>query len=517
MVGLWKNRQDTPFNFNYPQDPICALGVFFSYDTPKADKLNFVDKLRNMEKVFNAWKCRKLTLIGRINIVKTLVLSKLIFNAPNLYVPPHVIVEANKLIFNFIWEGKPPKIKKSTIIGEKVNGGLKMTDFGIMEIALKISWIQRIQQNSYAGWKAIPERLLGNLGGLAFLSHCRYDTNLIQLHNLPPFYRSVLKYWQDYRSDFTDDNTRIQNEIIWNNSNILINRNTIFFKQWYQNGIVRLKDLLDVDCTFLSLQKFQQKFRLHIPFTTYYGLINSIPVNWRRKLKSTDSPSSLDSPNMNITTRSAYAAILDHFFQPPTSETKFLRYGFPKERLTNVYMMPFLVTQEVKLQMFQLKILHNILPTRRSLFRARLSDSDSCRACQTEVETLPHMLFQYDITSAFWTAFQHWWCERTLRTLELNERNVIYGWHNDTKFKEVLNYVTLVAKHLIFCCFQDNTAVSFDRFPPFLRNKIDTLRQIALKNKQLEEFNKKWKNFIRPVSFFFLFFCLFPFTFILSC
>ena len=180
-----------------------------------------------------------------------------------------------------------------------------------------------------------------------------------------------------------------------------MNRNTIFFKQWYQNGIIRLQDLLDVDCTFLSLQKFQQKFRLHIPFTTYYGLINSIPVDWRRKLKSTDSPSSLDSPNMNITTRSAYAAILDHFFQPPTSETKILRYGFPKERLTNVYMMPFLVTQEVKLQMFQLKILHNILPTRRSLFRARLSDSDSCRACQTEVETLPHMLFQCDITSAF--------------------------------------------------------------------------------------------------------------------
>ena len=29
-LGLWKDRPDTPFNFNYPQDPICALGVFFS-------------------------------------------------------------------------------------------------------------------------------------------------------------------------------------------------------------------------------------------------------------------------------------------------------------------------------------------------------------------------------------------------------------------------------------------------------------------------------------------------------
>ena len=38
----------------------------------------------------------------------------------------------------------------------------------------------------------------------------------------------------------------------WNNSNILINNNTIFFKQWYQNGIIHLQDLLDVDCTLIE-------------------------------------------------------------------------------------------------------------------------------------------------------------------------------------------------------------------------------------------------------------------------
>jgi len=137
--------------------------------------------------------------------------------------------------------------------------------------------------------------------------------------------------------------------------------------------------------------------------------------------------------------------------------------------------MPFLITREVKLQMSQLKIIHNILPTRRSLVRAKLSDSDSCQACQTEPETLPHMLFQCNIISAFWIAFQQWWCERARRALELNERNVIFGWYCDTQFKDVLNYVALVAKYLIFYCFQDNTAVTFDRFPPFLSNNIETL------------------------------------------
>ena len=38
-LGRWKNKSDTPFNFNWLVEPICALGVFFSYDTTKADKL----------------------------------------------------------------------------------------------------------------------------------------------------------------------------------------------------------------------------------------------------------------------------------------------------------------------------------------------------------------------------------------------------------------------------------------------------------------------------------------------
>ena len=244
---------------------------------------------------------------------------------------------------------------------------------------------------------------------------------------------------------FSEDMIQAQNEIIWNNSNILINKSTIFFKHWYRSGIIRIQDLLDVDFTFLPLNKFQRKFHVQVPFTTYYGLINAIPSSWRRKLKTTNSStssgnSSQESSPKNITTHSAYAAILDHFFQAPTAETRILRHGFSKESLTNVYKLPFSITQEVNLQMFQYKIIHNILPTRCSLFRAKLSESDTCRLCYALPETLPHMLFQCTVISTFWHAFQNWWFEKTLQTFDLSERNVIYGWYNNTQFKDTLNY-----------------------------------------------------------------------------
>jgi len=127
-LGEWKDRTDEPFGFKWPKEPINALGVFFSYNQASANRLNFGEKILNLEKTLNTWQRRNLTLYGNINIVKTLGISKLIYSASVLPVPDHYIQEINKLIFNFIWQGKPHKIKRNTIIGEKKDGGLKMCD-----------------------------------------------------------------------------------------------------------------------------------------------------------------------------------------------------------------------------------------------------------------------------------------------------------------------------------------------------------------------------------------------------
>ena len=146
------------------------LGVCFSHNQAIADSLNFGEKIQNLEKTLNAWQRRSLTLYGKINIVKTLGLSKLVYSASVLTVPVHYTQEINKLTFNFIWLGKPPKIKRTTIIGEKKNGGLK---------ALKIAWVNRIQNNSNASWKIISNHLVHKHGSLSFLTKCNCTTNTL--------------------------------------------------------------------------------------------------------------------------------------------------------------------------------------------------------------------------------------------------------------------------------------------------------------------------------------------------
>ena len=124
-LGCWRSHKDKPFGFKWPQEPVYALGIHFSYDLKQANTLNFEEKVCSLEKTLNNWKKRKLTLIGKINIVKTLGLSKLIYCSSLLTVSKSLIDRINKIIFSFIWEGKPPKIKKKTIIGEKHCGGPK--------------------------------------------------------------------------------------------------------------------------------------------------------------------------------------------------------------------------------------------------------------------------------------------------------------------------------------------------------------------------------------------------------
>ena len=72
-----------------------------------------------MKKILNLEETLNTTLYGKINIVKTLGISKLIYSASVLPVSNHYIQEINKQIFNFVWVGKSPKIKRNTIIGKR--------------------------------------------------------------------------------------------------------------------------------------------------------------------------------------------------------------------------------------------------------------------------------------------------------------------------------------------------------------------------------------------------------------
>ena len=169
----------------------------------------------------------------------------------------------------------------------------------------------------------------------------------------------MLDYWCEFKiSTGIDSKANPENEIIvWNNRKILVGKKPAFYQNWFDAGITKISDIVNQNQDFLKWHELAIKFNLKVPFTTYYDPVNAIPKNWKACLKN-PIPNVTHYTTVNtLRTSSIYSSLLNTIFVPPTAETKILRHGFTKHTIQKVYVMPFAVTNEVKI-MFQF---HNVL------------------------------------------------------------------------------------------------------------------------------------------------------------
>ena len=109
---------------------VKILGVHFTYDESLWKKLNFYEILKSIKEKLNFWKWRNLTILGRIQIVKTFVIPIFMYRAGLVCVHKDIIKEVNKIIFPFIWKGND-KVKRSSLVSDIESGGLKASTFRI--------------------------------------------------------------------------------------------------------------------------------------------------------------------------------------------------------------------------------------------------------------------------------------------------------------------------------------------------------------------------------------------------
>ena len=139
----------TDFHINVDiKDCIEILGIFFSYNKKEAAKLNFESILDSLKKKLNLWRWRNLTVLGRVQIIKTFAISKFLYRASQLPLSNEIIKSANKIIYDFIWKGKD-KVKRRALINNIENGGLKMIHLESLIQAQKMSFFKRYVDPEY--------------------------------------------------------------------------------------------------------------------------------------------------------------------------------------------------------------------------------------------------------------------------------------------------------------------------------------------------------------------------------
>ena len=221
-LGKWKKRKNKLFDINWPTEPIKIVGIYVSYDKGWAAKLNYNKPLEKLETTLNFWRQRDLTILGKIQVVKSLAVSKFVFLMRMTSVPKGILKEINKKIFNFIWNGTD-KVARNTLMSDIQYGGLKAPDIVTSYNLLRISWIQRYLDTSVKHpWKEFLQNRLKRVGG-NLLFNCNFDTSLLPV-KLGDFYLEALSVWTNFRN--LNENSTM-NGILWNNKNITVDGKSV--------------------------------------------------------------------------------------------------------------------------------------------------------------------------------------------------------------------------------------------------------------------------------------------------
>ena len=110
-----------------------------------------------------------------------------------------MIIDIEKMLFRYIWNGKPDKIKREFMKMPKAMGGMSVPDISLMKnLALKIAWVQRIINNDNK-WNTLLRRKIPI--DLKLFWYCNIhhtDMHVITNHISHVFLKHVIEAWFNY-------------------------------------------------------------------------------------------------------------------------------------------------------------------------------------------------------------------------------------------------------------------------------------------------------------------------------
>ena len=250
------------------------LGITFTNDNYNITHVNFDPKLLQIEKKITQWRKRNLTLLGRITVIKSLLISKFVHLFTALPNPSSTeIKHLEHILFQFLWAGKRDPIKRAKVVQNYPRGGLRMLDLLAFVKSMKISWLKRLSKTN-SSREQVAANEISNIQGVRkkrysplclfgclfpillqktwvsnFSGHpvqdiLTYGSNKIRkicasINN--PFWKNVLEAYAEFTSTFRPNLPQMLSENIWFSEYTKFKSSMV--NSWNKNGVRFLRDL----------------------------------------------------------------------------------------------------------------------------------------------------------------------------------------------------------------------------------------------------------------------------------
>ena len=238
---------------------INILGVWLTNTLEDCCNINYTEKFYEIRKLFNIWSKRNITPLGRVAILKSLILSKLIYLwilLPNP--PPNFIKDLQIKCYEFIWNKKPDRISRKSAVRNCSDGGIGIPDINTLLRALKLTWIRKITKSNHK-WKNI---ILENYTYIEQLD--RYGPNILFRKKISNcFWSEVFEAYKVYfYCIYPKNEGELLAEPLCFNERIQIGQGIISKCTWVNNNIYCIADFLDSEGNFLKHNEFYRKIQL---------------------------------------------------------------------------------------------------------------------------------------------------------------------------------------------------------------------------------------------------------------
>ena len=513
--AMWlgiKGHRKKGLGLKWQEDSIFSLGVHFCQNKINSEELNLTQSLDRCLKCLDIWSRRHLSIIGRITVIKSFALPKLLYAMTNLPISEAYVKAVNKMFYKFLWEGKPDKVKRTTIEKEYHKGGLKMINIEHMIKATKALWVKRLVNDQKATWTLYLRSFLDIPLEDAFKSS--FSKTCIPFE-IPDFYHQVFYAWAEVKelSSLTNVNDcwSIRREYISYNKNLMVGGdyyNSYWGNDLHNADIKIIHDICKDDGSFLTKIEIENKYHTHLCDMAYNSLICAIPKLWKTLLKKQKIPENAISSNESITlsmrktvkplasivNRELYTIYSDQNKIEPNCKKQWAPIFDISDTEWKSYFEIAKADRNAKIKSFQFKIIHNIFPCNKTVSHWNESVHSNCYFCN-DVEDLCHYFYNCPCTRQFWDSLQTW-----INNIGINHtfscQSVLLGVISKVSAAEALNFTILQAKWYIYRKKMDQCLLKLPEFLQTLKYRLEAEKRIYIKSKRLSVFKEIFSHIV---------------------
>jgi len=459
--------------------------------------LNYNGKLEEIKMLLKLWSRRYLTPFGKITVIKTLAISKIIHLFSNLPDPPdEFLYELNKCFFDFLWDGKVSKINKKAVIMPYENGGLKMLDVYSFLTSLKLSWFKRIINAD----ESFTQKLLYlNCPGFKDLQKFGDDyTNVLLKTCKNRFWIDVLTHYKKACYNFQPNTcNEFLSECIHYNHRILRGNKTLHVPEWIDYNILYIGDLIKNDGSFLTHEEFIDLYPgINTNFLDFEGAIraiNDFKVKCNINIDN-NNRTGISTVWQLINLKKGIYLLLT---QKQNDTSCFRKWEAELNRdidWKKVFGRATRTTRDCGLKWLQFKIVYRFFPTNRFLHIRKIKNSPLCTFCNEENETICHLLWDCPFTTSFWKNIIEQLRYKCVHcnNLEFSKELVILGCKLNTRTDKVLDLIILLAKFHIYKCKINNLIPNITHFLNSLKQRYEIEKYCCKINGNYHQFEEIW-------------------------